>query len=186
MLEPYRQLWLHPKSAKNSLMVSPCTSVFTGGLTSSLKRGEIWLSLVGFTTIISKITPVLLGNIPFSPIQTWELHAVAAWTTVGCLALMSLVLVYGFFFVKLPPMPIDPASLAGRIYYLCDSQVADEFTGMSKLNRKDCEDRIPEEKRYRFGKMIGISGELRVGVDSSYAVERAEEAEPARRGTVGI
>ncbi|KAK0619144.1 hypothetical protein B0T14DRAFT_584488 [Immersiella caudata] len=174
MTEPYRQLWLHSQSAKTSVMVSPSTSVFTGGFTGSLKRREWWTATVGFTTILSKITPMLLSNIPFSPIQTWEMHLVCAWASVGCLAFMSLVIVYGFFFIKNPPLPVDPASLAGRIYYLCDSQVADEFQGMAKIDREECEGRMDMEKRYRFGKMIGVSGELRVGIDTAYGRESDE------------
>ncbi|KAK4443226.1 hypothetical protein QBC34DRAFT_311431 [Podospora aff. communis PSN243] len=174
MTEPYRQLWLYPQSAKTSVMVSPPTSVFTGGFTGSLARREWWMAIVGFTTIVSKLTPMLLSTIPFSPIQTWEMHLVCAWTTVGCLAFMSLVIVYGFFFIKSPPLPVDPASLAGRIYYLCDSHVADEFQGMSRMSRSECEEKVDMQKRYRFGKMIGVSGELRVGVDTAYERESDE------------
>ncbi|KAK0652445.1 hypothetical protein B0T16DRAFT_101784 [Cercophora newfieldiana] len=181
MSEPYRQLWLRPRSARTSVMVSPPTSVFTGGLVGSLKRGEVWLTIVGFTNILSKITPMLLSNIPFSPIQTWEMHLVCAWTTVSCLGLMSLVIICGFFFIKHPPLPVDPASLAGRIYYLCDSHVADEFQGMSRMNRAECESKVDMEKRYRFGKMIGVSGELRVGVDTAYAWERDGESDERTR-----
>ena len=175
MMEPYRKLWLRPQSPKNSLMVSPPTSVFTGGFTGSIMRGEVWMSIVGFTNILSKLTPMLLSNIPFSPIQTWEMHLVCAWASVACLGFMSLVILYGFFFIKHPPMPVDPASLAGRMYYLCDSVVADEFQGMAKMGRGECEGRIDGEKRYRFGKMIGISGEVRIGVDTAYAHERGED-----------
>src|SRR4051794_26415240 len=137
MTEPYRQLWLRPRSAKKSVMVSPPTSVFTGGFIGSLRRGEIWMSVVGFTNILAKITPTLLSNIPFSPIQTWDMHLVCAWSTVGCLAFMILILIFGFFFVKQPPLQVDPGSLAGRIYYLCDSQVADEFRGMLTMSRAE-------------------------------------------------
>lgn len=169
MSEPYRQLWLHPQSAKKSIMVSPPTSVFTGGFIGSLRRGEVWMSIVGFTNILAKITPILLSNIPFSPIQTWEMHLVCAWSTVSCLAFMILVIICGFFFIKHPPLPVDPGSLAGRIYYLCDSHVVDRFQGMSGLSAAECEKKVDVRKRYRFGKMIGVSGELRVGVDTAYA-----------------
>jgi hypothetical protein len=175
MTEPYRQLWLYPQSAKTSVMVSPATSVFTGGFTGALKRREWWMAIVGFTTIVSKLTPMLLSTIPFSPIQTWEMHLVCARITVSCLGFMSLVIVYGFFFIKHPPLPVDPASLAGRIYYLCDSQVADEFQGMSRMSRAECEEKTDMQKRYRFGKMIGVSGESRVGVDTAYERESDEE-----------
>lgn len=77
---------------------------------------------MAFCNILSKFTPILLSNIPFSPIQTWELHLACAWTSVVCLLLMSLVLVWGLVFVRWPAMPIDPWSLVGRVYFLCGSE----------------------------------------------------------------
>jgi hypothetical protein len=170
MSEPYRQLWLHPQPAKKSILVSPPTSVFTGGFTGSLVRGEVWLSLVGFTNILSKITPILLSNIPFSPIQTWEMHLACAWATVSCLVFMILVIICGVFFIKHPPLPVDPGSLAGRIYYLCDSHVVEGFQGTARMERAECEREVVDGmKWYRFGKMIGVSGELRAGVDMAHS-----------------
>jgi len=177
-LEPFRQLSLSPsKPAHKTLSVSPATSVFTGGLTGALRRGEIWMSVVSLTNVLSKITPTLLSNIPFNPIQTWDMHLACAWASVSCLALMSLVLVYGLVFVKRPKMmPIDPGSLAGRMYYLCDSgAVVEGCQGLSTLSRKeiDARLRLDRNSRYRFGKMVGtVSGEERIGVDVAYGHDR--------------
>ena len=77
-------------------------------------------------------------------------------------------------------MPIDPGSLAGMVYCLCDSEeVVGEFEGMGMLNEKEGRKKLglrrKGEKRYRFGEMVGASGTRGVGifvVDSE--VERDE------------
>ncbi|KAK5659108.1 hypothetical protein OQA88_1198 [Cercophora sp. LCS_1] len=164
MLEPYRQLWIKEQEPADAVMVSPPTSVFTG-FAGAVKRGEVFMTIVAFTTILAKFVPTLLSTVPFSPIQTWQLHLVCSWMTVGSLAFMSLVLGYGLLFVHYPPLPIDPATLAGRIYYLCDSPAVEDFRGLSLLSGRESKKRVDGRKRYRFGKMIGASGEVRIGLD---------------------
>ncbi|KAK0616163.1 hypothetical protein B0T14DRAFT_400699, partial [Immersiella caudata] len=118
--EPYRLLSRPHGATFSTLTISPPTTVFVGFFTSLL-RFEIFPSIVAFSNILSKFIPVLLSNVPFSPIQTWELHMGCAWTSVASLSFISLALVWGLLFVKYPAMPIDPGSLVGQVYYLCDS-----------------------------------------------------------------
>jgi hypothetical protein len=138
---------------------SPFTGLFTGLVATSIfsnrheqnhntthpkqqQETTTFPILIATTNILAKLTPILLSNVPFSPIQTWNLHVISAWATVGILGFMSLVLGGGMAFVRDPlasessvdlgrrgkgrRMPFDPATLAGRIYYLCDS---DEVLG---------------------------------------------------------
>jgi hypothetical protein len=174
ILEPYRQLSLKPQPPTTTILVSPPTSVFTGFF-GAVKRRETFVTTVAFTTILAKFVPTLLSTVPFSPIQTWHLHLVCTWMTVASLAFMSLVLAYGLLFVRYPPLPIDPRTLAGRIYYLCDSPaVVEDFRGLSLLRLSGgsggrrgngWKDKVDGRKRYRFGKMIGASGEVRIGLE---------------------
>lgn len=164
MLEPYRQLWIKEQTARSAVMVSPPTSVFTG-FAGAVKRGEVYMMVVAFTTILAKFVPTLLSTVPFSPIQTWQLHLVCSWMTVGCLGFMSLVLLYGVLFVHYPPLPIDPRTLAGRIYYLCDSAAVEDFEGLALVSGREWKERVDGRNKYRFGKMIGVSGEVRVGLE---------------------
>lgn len=138
---------------------------------------------MAFTDIVSKFIPILLSNVPFSPVQTWEMFLLCAWMTVGCLAGMMLVLVYGCVWVRYPDFPVDPEGVLGQMVYLCDSRVLDgileEDRGMRRRdstssdgsdgNRKDggriALERGRGEKRYRFGDMVGVSGMARTGID---------------------
>ncbi|KAK0644687.1 hypothetical protein B0T16DRAFT_356714 [Cercophora newfieldiana] len=167
-LEPYRLLSRPLGAPASVLTVSPPTTVFSGIFTS-LVRLEVFPSIVALSNILSKFVPILLSNIPFSPIQTWELHLVCAWASVGTLSFLSLVLLWGLVFVKYPTMPIDPGSLAGRLYYLCDADdVLKQFSSMGRIDGKH---NVAKEwlgsqagKRYMFGQIGGETGTRGVGV----------------------
>lgn len=90
------------------------------------------MSVISFTAILSIFTPILLSNVPFIVTQTWTAHLITAWMTVAILAFMALVLV-GSFFVKWPPMPVDPSTIVGTLYYLCDAF-------------EECEQDVPQSK----------------------------------------
>jgi hypothetical protein len=77
-------------------------------------------------------------------------------------------------------MPVDPGSLAGKVYYLCDTEeVVGGFEGMGMLDEKEGRMRLglrrKGEKRYRFGEMVGASGTKGVGIFAvDMEVERNE------------
>lgn len=168
LMEPYRQLWRRPQTALKSVAVAPPTTVFVG-IWESMVRREVFATCVALANIISKLTPPLLSNVPFSPVQTWLFSQVATYTTMACLAFLTLVLGYGTLFVKYPHMPIDPGSVAGKMYYLCDSDVLHDFQGFSGRKEKDCLARLDPDWKYTFGKMTGVSGEQRIGVQAHVA-----------------
>jgi hypothetical protein len=68
---------------------------------------------------------------------------------------MILVLVLDWVLVKRPHLPVDPRTLGGGLYYICDSQMTGE--ALSALGIR--------ERTYSLGRMIGVSGKKRVGVD---------------------
>jgi hypothetical protein len=174
LMEPYRQLWRRPQTTVKSIAVAPPTTVFVG-IWQALARREVFTSCVALANIISKLTPPLLSNVPFSPVQTWLFHQVATWTATGCLGFLILVLGYGALFVKYPHMPIDPGTVAGKMYYLCDSDILYDFQGFSGLEVKECLTRLDPDWKYTFGKMTGVSGEQRIGVQA-HVVAPAKEA----------
>ncbi|KAK1829740.1 hypothetical protein QBC39DRAFT_262375 [Podospora conica] len=173
LMEPYRQLWRRPQPALKSVAVAPPTTVFVG-IWEALTRREMFAGCVAFANIISKLTPPLLSNVPFSPVQTWLFHQVSTWTAMACLVFLTLVLAYGTLFVKYPHMPIDPGSVAGKMYYLCDSDVIHDFQGLAGMGEKECLARLDPDWKYTFGKMTGVSGEQRIGVQA-HVVAPAKE-----------
>jgi hypothetical protein len=128
---------------------------------------EAVTATIAFTAILAKITPILLSNIPFNPTQTYTAHLVYAWTTMAILFLMMFVHAGWALFVKYPYFPVDPTSMLGSIYYLCDSRMVEDVAGLSLLGEKQRRRVVAglRDKRYQFSKMVGVSGEIRIGVD---------------------
>jgi hypothetical protein len=70
------------------------------------------------------------------------------------------------FFVKWPHMPADPSTVAGSMYYVCDSWMLYSFEGLSTLKKKDRDWKVGQMGfRYGYGDIQGVSGLRRYGVD---------------------
>jgi len=77
------------------------------------------------------------------------------------------------FMKRQPYLPLDPGTIVGRMYYVCDSWMTRDFGAMGG----DGLDRGQETggnmrntahlrgQRYVFGKMTGVSGTERIGID---------------------
>jgi len=85
---------------------------------------------------------------------------------------MLLVLVAAFL-IQQPYMPVEPQTLASCMYYVCDSEMLKSFEGLALFGKGD-RDRLVRtmDKRYVFGKISGVSGTRRIGVDICKETER--------------
>ena len=134
-------------------------------------RRDVFVTLVALAAVLSKFTPILLANIPFSPWLTWPTHRACTWTAVGILGFMVLTLGYGLVFIKYPHMPVHPGTLAGSMYYVCDSAMLDDIRAAPLAMERTPSRRRPgrDGRTYGFGKMLGVSGQTRVGIDYAEA-----------------
>lgn len=69
-------------------------------------------------------------------------------------------------------MPVDVGTIAGRMYYVCDSwftrDVFDHRDGDLASRRGP----ILANTKYRFGEMVGVSGARRFGIDYAVAEQK--------------
>jgi len=122
------------------------------------------------TSIVAEFMPILLNNVPFRLTQTYTTHRVCTWLAVAVLCVMWLVVVTSFF-VSWPHMPVDPSTIAGAMYYVCDSKMLASFEALSVLPKHERDQKVREAgAKFRFGQMRGVSGVRRVGVDRVYEV----------------
>ncbi len=166
LISPYRYLSQRPQSAASSILISPAVEPFSG-LFAFIRQKDFFGTIVAITAILSKFMPILLSNIPFRQTQTWMAHLVCAWMTVAILSLMIVVLV-GLLFVKSPYLPVDPATIAGRMYYLCDSELLEDLERPPVSDKEQGRSRFAElltGPRFTLGLMFGTSGVKRVGID---------------------
>ncbi len=72
-------------------------------------------------------------------------------------------------------MPVWPDSIAGCMYHVADSSMLKDLEGMATVGAKE-RDRILRgmEKKYMFGKISGVSGAERIGVDYVATIERTK------------
>ncbi|KAF7557703.1 hypothetical protein G7Z17_g440 [Cylindrodendrum hubeiense] len=153
IIAPYQGLSHKSQVASNSILLTRPTNGYSG-LYSSIKHGQPFLGLVAFMTMLSNFMPLLLVNIPFTITQTYQTHVICARTSVAILFLMVLTIV-GSFFVKWPDMPVDPRSIAGAMYYISESSIADEFSGIARLESKQRTLRVKEMGgRYWYGEIL--------------------------------
>ncbi|EAQ87616.1 hypothetical protein CHGG_04235 [Chaetomium globosum CBS 148.51] len=155
VLSPYQMLSQPPQPPQRTITVSPPLNAFSGIVGAVQQRHE-FLILVAFTAILSEFMPIVLSNVPFRVTQTWMTSRVCTWMAVGILSLMWLVVV-GTFFVRWPHMPVDPSTIAGAMYYVCDSWMLGSMEGLSRLESEERDKRIAElGLRFQFGDIVGI------------------------------
>ncbi|OTB08920.1 hypothetical protein M426DRAFT_6952 [Hypoxylon sp. CI-4A] len=166
ILSPYQLLAKSPQHARHSILLAPPTNAFSG-LWSAVRRRDTFLAIVALTSILSEFLTIFLSNIPYRVTQTFLVHQVCTWSAVGILCIMVMVVI-GSFFIAWPHMPVDPSTIAGAMYYACDSWMLGRFEGLSTLKRRDRDWRVNEMRlKYEFGEIRGASGIVRTGVDAS-------------------
>jgi hypothetical protein len=137
------------------------------GIWQAVKLGNIFGGAVAVVSVLSKFTPIFLANIPFRLTLTWTMHRVCAWLSVAILTSMVLVLV-GSFCIKWPHLPVDPSTIAGCMFYVCDSDMLKDFKGMSLMGQRERERRLGTQgRKCHLSEIIGVSGEARVGIYSA-------------------
>jgi len=148
-LSPYCLLYAAPQTASRSILLRPPTHALTG-LWSAARRRHVYLSLVAVAAVLAEFMPILLNNVPFRVTQTFITHEVCTWLAVSILLYMLLV-VLGSFLVKWPNMPADPSTIAGAMYYICDSGMLDSMEGVSMLGDREQRSLISDRGlRYRW------------------------------------
>ncbi|KAK4457627.1 hypothetical protein QBC42DRAFT_300979 [Cladorrhinum samala] len=164
ILSPYLLLSQSPRAAQDSIILSPPMNAFSG-IWGAIKRRHFFLIVVASIAILTEFMPVLLSNVPFRVTQTWLTSRVCNWLAVGILCVMWLAVV-GSFFVSWPHMPVDPSTIGGAMYYVCDSWMLWSLEGFSMLNREGRDRKVAQLGfKVHFGNIAGLDGRRRVGVD---------------------
>lgn len=164
-MAPYQLMAQRTQPAERSILFSSCTNPFSG-IYAAVKQRHLFLFATSLAAILSELLPVFLANVFFSLAQTIRTATACAALSSIILGLLIAVLVASFF-VKWPPMPVDPRSIAGTLYYVSQSHMLDngDLDGVSGLDGSERERRVREKvRRYFYGVLVGGSWR-RLGVD---------------------
>lgn len=162
---PYQLLSKHALPARRSILLSPPTNAFYG-MYSAFRQRSIFLGAVSFATMLAELLlPVTLSHVPFSHLDISETQLVCTWLSISILALMILVILYSFC-IRWPHMPVDPRTIAGAMFYVCDSWMLGAMDGMATLEKKDRDSIVNSQRlKYEFACSEGVSGKERMKVD---------------------
>ena len=165
VLSPYLQLSRRPLAASRSILLTPPTNPYTG-LHAAFRQRHLYLGVLAFTTILGELfLPVTLAHVPFSLVETHQTQVVCAWMSVAVLALMIAV-VSASFLIRWPHMPVDPRTIAGALFYVCDSWMLDGLEGLAAVDKSNRDKALRGMGfQYTFGQISGIRGKERVGID---------------------
>ncbi|KAI0436109.1 hypothetical protein F4803DRAFT_543346 [Xylaria telfairii] len=163
IMTPYQVLAERPREASQSILLAPPTNAFSG-LWRATRTRRPFLGLVSLASILSESLGIFLGNVRFRVTQTMFVFQLCTWSAVGIMSFMVLILLASFF-VRWPDMPIEPSSIASAMYYVCDTNVADKFEGLSTLNKQE-RDRMVTDMAllYEFGEMVSATGGSKIGL----------------------
>lgn len=167
IISPFRLLAKGSRTAQRSILLSPPRNGFSG-LWAGLRRGDYFLASTSFIMVISELLPILLCNTPFRSTQILIVGRACTYGSIAIMGVMALALMLSFC-IKWPHMPLDPSTVAGTMYYVCDSWMLGGFEGgVSRLSRKERDARVRNMGlRYGFGRGVGVSGKSRISVDLS-------------------
>ncbi len=150
---------------RNQVLASPSAAALAA-FPAAVFNMEVLASAVALSGVLAKFLPLLLQNIPFRLTESWRAHETCTWATVAVLAFMIVVLVAHRLAVKWPYMPAELNTMAGYMYYTLDSPILMMFAGFSSLSKRERRKRLAAmAKSFTFGKMVGVSGGTRIGVD---------------------
>ncbi|KAK4129167.1 hypothetical protein N657DRAFT_686545 [Parathielavia appendiculata] len=163
-MTPFYLLSLRTRPPDSSILFTPSTNPFSG-IYSSVRHRQPFLFAVSFAAILSEFLPVILSNVPFNLAQTGTAATVCA--VLSCLFLgVMLAVLAASFFVRYPPMPVDPRCVAGLLWYVSKSKMLEDFEGVSRLEGKERALRVKEMgRRYFYGVLMGGGDGRRLGVD---------------------
>ncbi|TGJ78783.1 hypothetical protein E0Z10_g9980 [Xylaria hypoxylon] len=164
IMTSYQMLAERPQEASQSILLAPPTNAFSG-LWHAARTRRAFLGIVSLASIFSLSLSIFLSNIPFKVTQTFFVVELCIWTAVGIMSFMVLIILSSFF-VKWPHMPVDPSTIAGAMYYICDTSVVGRFEGLSTLDKKERDRTVTNMALlYKFGETTSASGGSRIGLD---------------------
>ncbi|KAK0646961.1 hypothetical protein B0T16DRAFT_171216 [Cercophora newfieldiana] len=161
---PYRRLSSSHPSLSAELTRLRSSNIFSG-FCRAVKHRDWLIGAVAFAGLLAKSLPLLLSNIPFRLTLTWTTFVTCTWMSVAFMAVMILVVLV-LLLIRQPPMPVDPGTLAGQMYYVCDSWILMDLQGFANMDAAAQARYLSKiGALYRFGAMVGVSGRKRIGVD---------------------
>ncbi|KAI9782835.1 MAG: hypothetical protein M1839_004586 [Geoglossum umbratile] len=168
-VEPYRvlsQRYAHPR---DTILVCSKFSPITA-LTTSVFRLRHHLSILALNAILSEVLTVALSRIPFHGDSIYLAYVVSSRLSTGIISFMIVTLIWVAVRQRqshgLELLPQRPDSIAAVLTYLCGSRMLGDFQGLAVVGEKERDEMVINMgKKYWLGKVVGVDGVERVGIN---------------------
>jgi hypothetical protein len=135
---------------------------------SCLRWKHYFVAYVAFITLLAECLTVALSGVPFSSALSYEAYTVSTFLSVAIIAMMLITIPVIALRGRDLMMPRKLDNIAAVLLYICGSPMLTSFGGLSLLDTKTRNRRILNMGRmYRYGLVMGVDGQLRMGVDYS-------------------
>lgn len=166
-MEPYRQLLTGGTKAGDSILLGPHTNPYTG-IFYSLRNKHFFNAYVSLVAILCEPLIVALSNIPYKASSVLNTYRASTYIIIGILSLMLIGVVWMLCRHKTFELVRKPDTIASILLFLCGSKMLEDFKNMSRMRRKERDEAVRcWNKIYAMGKLIGVDGVDREGIDES-------------------
>lgn len=181
-MTPYQLMSYGSQPALRSILLPRATNPFSG-IYIAVRHRLVFLFFTSAAAILSEFLPILLSNVPYNLSQTRLSHDICTIFAAASLASMAACVVISFL-IRWPPMPVDPRSVAGAMWYVTESPaLLIGLEGTALLSRSERDNRVRVlGSRYYYGILGGA--ESRVGVDADIGI--GAHVDTAYRGAGGV
>ncbi|KAI0965545.1 hypothetical protein F4678DRAFT_476544 [Xylaria arbuscula] len=151
----YRLMASKPQPALRSILLAPPTNTFSG-FWHAVSIRSLFFAGVNLASVFSEFLGIFLINVPFQVTETFLVFQISSWISVGILSSMVV-----------PHLPVDPRTISGAMYYVCDSSLFNYFGGLGGLEQSQRDEKVMElNSVYEHREMKGFPSRFRVGADT--------------------
>ncbi|KAI9774087.1 MAG: hypothetical protein M1840_005180 [Geoglossum simile] len=165
-VEPYRNLSAGNAQPRDSILVCAVSNPITS-LVVAVTRARPHLAVLVFNTLLSEVLIVSLSRIPFRGDSIYIAYVASSRLVTAIIPFMLVTLIWVGLRRRLTvDLPRRPDTIAAVLSYLCGSSMLQDFQGLSTVDGQTRDGVVVKMgKRYKLGKIVGVDGVERVGID---------------------
>lgn len=141
-IAPYQRMARGLQTADRSVLSRRPVYAVTG-LYWGIRERDPLVFMTSLMAVLAQFLPITLANVPYDLTQTESTNSICSRLSVALLAVMICAL-FGMLFVSFPPLPVDPRSVAGAMWYVADARWVSKLEGVTLMTGKERERRMEE------------------------------------------
>jgi Protein of unknown function (DUF3433) len=168
-MEPYRNLSAGNAQPRDSILIRSVSNPIAA-LATAVVRARFHLAVLVFNTLLSEVLIVSLSRIPFKGDSIYIAYVASSRLITAIIPFMLVTLMWvALRRRQTADLPRRPDTIAAVLSYLCGSSMLQDFQGLSTVDGRTRDGVVVKMgKRYKLGKIVGVDGVGRVGIDEDF------------------